>query len=99
MNIPDLTEQILSLLGGKENIVSAQNCMTRLRVMLQDLNQADVPSLMSLEDVMGVVKENPIQIILGPGKVQKVAAEFQDSLKTGYVKPVPLSVDKSWEDN
>ncbi len=28
----ELAKQIVSLLGGKENVVKAANCMTRLRV-------------------------------------------------------------------
>lgn len=99
MRIEDLTEKILELIGGKTNVCDVQNCMTRLRVTVADMEKVDVPNLMALEDVLGVVKENPIQIILGPGKVQKAAAEFKSSLKDGYVKPVPLSLDKSWEDN
>lgn len=99
MTVADLAESILTLLGGKNNICDVQNCMTRLRVTVASMDHVDVPKLMALPEVLGVVKENPIQIILGPGKVQKVAAEFKDSLKDGYVKPVPLSPHKSWEDN
>ena len=84
MNIADLCEEILRLLGGRENIMDSRNCMTRLRVTLADLEKADVPSLMALDDVMGVAKENPIQIILGPGKAQKVGQEFAKSLKEGF---------------
>ena len=73
MRIEDLTEKILELIGGKNNVCDVQNCMTRLRVTVADMEKVDVPSLMALEDVLGVVKENPIQIILGPGKVQKLA--------------------------
>ena len=99
MTVADLAEEILNLVGGKNNVVDAQNCMTRLRVTVADLEQVDLPRLMDLEDVLGVVKENPVQIVLGPGKAQKVRMEFQDSLKDGYVKPIPLSLDKSWEAN
>lgn len=99
MNAADLAEQIMGLVGGRGNVLSAQNCMTRLRVTVLNMEQVNIPELMNLEDVTGVVKDNPVQIILGPGKAQKVGLEFTDSMKEGYVKPIPLSLDKSWEDN
>ena len=99
MNTADLAEKIVTLVGGRENISEVLNCMTRVRVELADQDKADVTALMELEDVMGVVKDNPIQIVLGPGRAQKVGAELRDSLKDGYVKPIPLSVDKTWEAN
>ena len=99
MNTVQVAEAIIKLLGGRENICDIQNCMTRVRAAVTDPDKVDVPSLMDLEDVLGVVKENPVQIILGPGKAQKVAAELRNCLKEDYVKPEALSLDKSWEDN
>ena len=89
MNIPDLAEKILELIGGRQNVAEAQGCMTRLRVTVLHMDRVNIPALMDLPDVMGVVKDNPLQIVLGPGKAQKLGAEFLESLKDGYVKPIP----------
>lgn len=46
-------EQILSALGGKENIVDALHCATRLRVTLKDASKADFESVKKADNVAG----------------------------------------------
>lgn len=73
----ELSEQILASVGGKENIVSAANCATRLRVFLKDEKLMNRAKLNSIDGVLGVVKQDDqYQIILGPGTAGKVGAEF-----------------------
>lgn len=61
-------------LGGNENISQATNCMTRLRVDEKNVNLVKVEELKALEGVLGLmVADNHYQVILGPGKVQKIA--------------------------
>lgn len=73
----ELSEQILASIGGKENVVSAANCATRLRVFLKDDTLMDKEKLNSIDGVLGVVKQDDqYQIILGPGTAGKVGAEF-----------------------
>lgn len=58
--------EILRLVGGKENISSVTNCMTRLRFQLKDHRKADVESLKRLSAVQGVVTKNgQFQIVIG----------------------------------
>lgn len=72
-----LAEQILELVGGKENLVSVTYCMTRLRVSVADLETVKEDELKKLDDVLGCVgQDNQIQIVLGPGRVTKVANEL-----------------------
>jgi PTS system sucrose-specific IIC component len=73
----ELASQILQRVGGKENLRAATYCMTRLRLTINDVSTVDVAALKNLSGVLGVV-ETPeqLQIILGPGVVGKVAAEF-----------------------
>lgn len=74
----ELAVKILELSGGKDNIVTATHCMTRLRLTLKDYSKIDIESIKSTEDVMGCVEQDgQIQIVLGPGKVTKVHNEFQ----------------------
>lgn len=37
----DVAEQILQHIGGKENVVSAEHCATRLRLILKDDSRFD----------------------------------------------------------
>ncbi|MFC0525370.1 PTS transporter subunit EIIC [Pontibacillus salicampi] len=78
MNNRELAQHILDHLGGKENISSFANCITRLRVNVKDHSKVSLKEIEQLEDVMGVVEDQTIQIVLGPGKVSKVAYEFGD---------------------
>lgn len=76
MNYKQISEQLLVLLGGKSNITSNAACMTRLRVGLKDVNKADIEAVKKVEGVLGVVESDTIQIVFGPGKVNKVLDEF-----------------------
>ena len=76
MNYKQISEQLLTLLGGKANITSNAACMTRLRVGLRDTSKADIEGVKKVEGVLGVVESDTIQIVFGPGKVNKVLDEF-----------------------
>lgn len=71
-----LAAQILDSLGGSGNVSAYTNCMTRLRVSPNDASLVNKESLKKLEGVLGVVEEGTVQIILGPGVVNKVTEEF-----------------------
>ncbi|MCH3956225.1 MAG: PTS transporter subunit EIIC [Olsenella sp.] len=86
MSDKELSEKLLALLGGKENVTANAACMTRLRVTVRDLDKVDVAGIKALDGVMGVVEDETMQIILGPGKVNKVLEEF--SKLTGLAKGV-----------
>ncbi|MBU5594521.1 PTS transporter subunit EIIC [Amphibacillus sp. MSJ-3] len=68
-----LLSEIVELVGGKDNILSATNCMTRLRVRLADDEKVKINDLKNLEGVMGVVEAETLQIVVGPGKAKKLA--------------------------
>jgi sucrose PTS system EIIBCA or EIIBC component len=71
-----LAEKILEKLGGASNIGSYTHCMTRLRVTPLDESLVDKAGLKKTDGVLGLVEEETLQIILGPGKVNKVTEEF-----------------------
>lgn len=74
----EIATKILELIGGKENVSVVAHCMTRLRLTLNDESKADMESIKKIDGVMGCVKqEGQLQIILGPGKVNKVCSEFE----------------------
>lgn len=75
-----MIQQILTAIGGKGNVIKCGNCMTRLRLTLQDDNLADRDSLKRIVGVMGLVEsDDQFQIVLGPGKAQ-TAAEMMNSM-------------------
>ncbi|UJL46105.1 PTS transporter subunit EIIC [Virgibacillus sp. NKC19-16] len=68
-----LARDILDQIGGEENIRSFTHCMTRLRLDLKDDQKADVKQLKQTDGVMGVVEDDTLQLVIGPGTVNKVA--------------------------
>lgn len=74
MSNEELAARIIDLLGGTENILTAENCMTRIRVSINDPSKADREGLKNTPGVLGVVGNEPtyVQIVLGPGKVRDV---------------------------
>ncbi|MDF2504043.1 PTS transporter subunit EIIC [Clostridium sp.] len=67
----DLAATIVEALGGKENIETVDNCFSRLRVKITDLDKLDEPTLKTT-GASGVIKNgNNVQIIYGP-KVNSV---------------------------
>lgn len=59
--------KIIEHIGGKENIISLQNCVTRLRIELHDSELADVAKLKQT-GAHAVIKNDKhnIQIVIGP---------------------------------
>ena len=45
MNYRELSEKLLSLLGGKDNILGNAACMTRLRISVRDLSIVDIEAI------------------------------------------------------
>lgn len=76
MKYNQLIADILQHIGGKENLVHAAHCMTRLRLTLKDQTLVNEEALKRLDLVMGVVNSgSQTQIIIGP-HVNAVYQEF-----------------------
>ncbi|MGG3625683.1 PTS transporter subunit EIIC [Bacillus gobiensis] len=71
-----LAGQILENIGGKQNVESFTYCMTRLRVTPKDDQLVNSEAIKQIDGVIGVVKAETLQIILGTGIVNRVADEF-----------------------
>lgn len=76
----DMAAVILEGLGGKENIVSVDNCITRLRLEIEDYTAVDEKKIKTA-GVSGLIRPNKtsIQVIIGP-EVQFVTDEFKNLL-------------------
>ncbi|MCI9036763.1 MAG: PTS transporter subunit EIIC [Oscillospiraceae bacterium] len=95
MTNQELSRKILELVGGKSNVVSAANCMTRLRIQLKDNSKAKIAQLKATDGVLGVVEDATLQVILGPGKAKKVCDLFvvDAGVQNG------MSTDNDWQSN
>lgn len=80
-NFEEMASVILEGLGGKENIVTVDNCITRLRLEVKDINKIDEDKIKSTK-VSGILKpgKNAVQIIIG-ANVQFVADELKKIVK------------------
>lgn len=77
MDYRQTAEVILQHAGGRENIVSAAHCATRLRLVIADNAQCDKEAIENTEGVKGIFEAaGQLQIIFGTGTVNKVYAEF-----------------------
>ena len=66
MSNEELAKKIVDLLGGKDNILNAENCMTRIRVNVKDGSKADRQGIKNTPGVLGVVgdEHDYIQVCL-----------------------------------
>lgn len=93
MQNDNLIVKIIENIGGLENIISVTNCMTRLRIKLIDNTKVQIEALQSLEGVMGVIDDEVIQIVVGPGKAKKLS----DLIAEKYNIPKDAVID--WQAN
>lgn len=72
---------VLEGVGGKENVASIDNCITRLRLEIKDYTKVDEKKIKSA-GVAGVIRpsKTAVQVIIGT-KVQFVADEFKKLAK------------------
>ena len=70
-------EEIFANLGGKDNVISAAHCATRLRLVIADNSKLNTEVLENIEGVKGMFNSNgQLQLIIGTGTVNKVYDEF-----------------------
>jgi PTS system N-acetylglucosamine-specific IIC component len=79
-NFTEVASIILEGLGGKDNVKSLDNCITRLRLEINDYTQVDEKKIKSA-GVAGVMRpsKTAVQVIVGT-KVQFVADEMKKML-------------------
>lgn len=73
-----VAQKVLEAFGGKDNVVNATHCATRLRVTLKDAVKVDTEAMKEIPGVAGYFENSgQHQVILGTGFVNKVCDEFQ----------------------
>lgn len=77
MDYAKCAREIFDQLGGRDNLVSAAHCATRLRLVTVDNSKINTEALENVEGVKGVFSASgQLQIILGTGTVNKVYDQF-----------------------
>ncbi len=76
----EVAKVVLEGIGGKENVTSLDNCITRLRIEIKDYTKVDEKKIKSA-GVAGVIRpsKTAVQVIVGT-KVQFVADEMKKML-------------------
>jgi PTS system sucrose-specific IIC component len=93
---------IIALLGTKENLLSVENCMTRVRINVKDVEKCEVEQLKKLEYILGTtVQGNNVQLVVGPGKSSKIAAEISEitGIKSSEVDEAAVRKEENREKN
>ncbi|MDG1640663.1 PTS sugar transporter subunit IIC [Klebsiella huaxiensis] len=91
MDYNQVGNAIVKHCGGLSNLLHVTNCMTRVRMTIGEQSQVDIAALKSIEGVLGVVEDDTLQVIVGPGKSSKVANVINDLLKGQPAGDTPLS--------
>lgn len=76
-NYEYMSKKILENIGGKDNLINYENCMTRLRLEVKDMSLVNENKIKQT-GAHGVVKidDHNLQIVIGP-KVANVMREFK----------------------
>ncbi len=78
MSEKSLATQIIEGLGGVDNVVSVENCMTRLRTVVKDASKVNKETLKAVKGVMRIAgTDSEPQIVVGPGVADSVCEEIK----------------------
>jgi len=77
MSKPDKAQQIVDGLGGLDNIVEVEPCITRLRTEVEDAALVDQAALKAAGAYGVVVSGNVVQVVVGP-EADTIASDIED---------------------
>lgn len=84
MDNKKVANEIIKLVGGKENINYLEHCSTRLRFTLKDASIADADSIAKLDGVLKVIDGAQFQVIIGTevkviyNEIMQVIGSFEE---------------------
>lgn len=75
MKINELCDSVINNVGGNDNLVNAENCMTRLRLTVRDESKVNESTLKDIDGVLGLVHDTPnyYEVVVGPGTCKQCA--------------------------
>lgn len=90
----EVAQKIYEQVGGQENVKNVVHCMTRVRMSVRDDNKVNEADLKNIPGVLGVVNDDEqLQVIVGPGKVNKVAQAMVDMAGVKLGEEITISTD------
>lgn len=72
-------QQILDALGGPDNIIEIEPCITRLRTEVKDASRVDQPALKAAGAHGVVAAGSVVQVVVGP-EAENLAEDIEDLL-------------------
>ncbi|WP_312240238.1 PTS transporter subunit EIIC [Pantoea sp.] len=94
MNYNLVADSIVKYCGGLKNLAHVTNCMTRVRMSVVDRTQIDMQALKTIKGVLGVVEDDTLQVIVGPGKSSKIAAIISNNMKVMPIIPPSCDMEQ-----
>jgi len=96
----ELSKGIIECVGGTENIASAINCMTRVRIRVNRDDAVRDDDLRALDGVLSVThnQQGYLEVVVGPGKSRKCIDVFR-SLGIPSAAPEAQGVSEKSEDH
>lgn len=80
MDYQDVAAKLLANLGSASNISKAMTCLTRLRLTLNNTDNANLDAIRSQSGVLGVVMRgaNEVEVVFGPSSIEGIGQAFED---------------------
>lgn len=88
-----IAREIYENVGGPENVKKVIHCMTRVRMTIIDETKVDLTGLKAIKGVLGVIEDETLQVVIGPGTVNKVAQAMVDMVGVKLGEPFPDTSD------
>lgn len=91
----EIGKQIFIHVGGMGNVSRIAHCMTRVRLGIINSELVNIEELKKVPSVIGVVEDDTLQIIVGPGVVNKVATAMADMAGVKIGETIPENLDSN----
>lgn len=94
----EMAFKMVEYMGGRDNIVSAENCFTRVRAVVKDRSKVNKNGFLSL-GASGVVEpgENGVQVIFGP-QSEQIVNDMKAVMEGRAVKDEPVAIENKAEE-
>ena len=96
--IARIAREIYENVGGEKNVRKVIHCMTRVRMTIIDNSKVNLVGLKAIDGVMGIVEDETLQVVVGPGTVNKVAKKMVDMVGVKLGETFPNSEGLSFEE-
>lgn len=96
--IARIAREIYENVGGTQNVKNLIHCMTRVRMTIIDDSKVNLAGLKAIDGVMGVVEDETLQVVIGPGTVNKVAQAMVETVGVRLGETFPSAEGQSIDD-